>query len=125
MAEVDAKDILAVLKKAALDIRGFEAAANAALYEQGDRTAHARNLVAKAELLTNLPALAAKALEDLQPSLRVRVSASLQGFAQRGRNALNVNSVFYMAQLLYPDDYRDGEPNDLEAYVEDLAEMLA
>jgi hypothetical protein len=33
--------------------------------------------------------------------------------------------VFYMSALLYPDDYREGEPNDLETFVDSVRKHAA
>lgn len=34
--------------------------------------------------------------------------------------ALRIGSVFFMTALLYPEDYKPGDLNDLEAYIEEL-----
>jgi len=74
----------------------------------------------KAELLAGLPAAFAPLLRTLPEDAAQAVRDGLRSFAHSAGNALSLNSVFYMSALLYPEDYREGEPNDLEVFAEEL-----
>jgi len=48
------------------------------------------------------------------------IREGLKRFADSADNALSLDSVFYMSALLYPEDYHEGEANDLELFAEEL-----
>ncbi len=109
---------LDIVRATASGIRELEAAANAALQERGDAKAHRSAMEEKCRLLVALPDKVRKAAKggDDDPAY-VDFLEELKGFAQRAGQALSLESIFYMSALLYPEDYEDGEPNDLEMFV--------
>ncbi|WP_243438381.1 hypothetical protein [Fundidesulfovibrio soli] len=109
---------LKLLGDAAADIRRLEAEAAEALHGRGDKTAHREMMLEKCELLADLPenALDALGAEAATPEGR-RLLTGAEGFARRANQALDLESIFYMSALLYPDDYQDGDPNDLERFI--------
>lgn len=76
----------------------------------------------KAELLSTLykNAKLAGLLSGLPESVSDMVDESLQRFSAGASTALSLNSPFYMSALLYPDDHREGEPDNLERLINSL-----
>jgi len=107
---------LDMVRETAREIRRLEAEAHNALHSRGDKAAHRANLVEKCELLADLPERVEPLLKGDAPAART-LREGLQDFARRANMALDVDSVFFMGALLYPDDYQDGEPNDLERFL--------
>ena len=107
---------LGMVRETAREIRRLEADAHNALHSQGDTAAHRANLVEKCELLADLPERVEPLLKGGDPTAQ-KLRDGLQDFARRANMALDVESVFFMGALLYPDDYQDGEPNDLERFI--------
>lgn len=92
----------------ALEARGKAAAA------AGDAEAYREVMRRKAELLETLFKNAAPHAEGLPPEQREAALKQLKRFSASARQALSLGSVFYMSALLYRDDHKDGEPNNLE-----------
>ena len=109
---------LKLLGDTAADIRRLEAEAAEALHGRADKAAHREMMLEKCELLADLPENAQDALgaEASTPEGR-RLLTGAEGFARRANQALDLESIFYMSALLYPDDYQDGDPNDLERFI--------
>jgi len=74
----------------------------------------------KAELLAGLPKASLPVISSLPEDAAQAIQEGLWRFARNAGNALSLDSVFYMSALLYPEDYREGEDNDLEAFLEEL-----
>lgn len=113
--------VIGLLDDVAVQIRELEREAEVLLHEQGDPEGSAANLRRKAELLRDLP----EALDDLFDELDERscslLEAKVDSLSARGAAALAQNSPFWMKNLLYPDDYEDGQSNELEAFTAELA----
>jgi hypothetical protein len=84
----------------------------------GDSAGYGAAMRDKAELLAALPKEAP--LASLPPEIRENARSRIWDFARNAATALSLNSVFYMSALLYPDDHRKGEPNNLERFLEEL-----
>lgn len=95
---------------AALEARGKAAAA------AGDADAYRDAMRQKAELLADLFRNATPYLDGLAPDLRETVVKQLKRFSAAARHSLSLGSVFYMSALLYRDDHKEGEPNNLEVF---------
>ena len=113
--------VISLLDDVAVQIRALEAEAELLLHEQDDPEGSAANMRRKAELLSELPDTLEPAMKGLDKKLRDKVERAADGFSRRGMMALEQGSVFWMRNLLYPEDYTEGEPNDLEQFVDDLA----
>ncbi|KHK00822.1 hypothetical protein [Desulfovibrio sp. TomC] len=111
----------AVVRDAAGRIRELEAQAGRLLHESGDTAGHRRLLTEKCLILEALPEEAAAGLDGSATPEAVAFTAGLEDFARRAGLALQLESIFFMGALLYPDDYQDGEPNDLERFLERFA----
>lgn len=114
-------EVIGLLDDVAVQIRALEAEAEVLLHDRDDPERSAANMRRKAELLGELPELLEPKLEGLDAELREDIEDAADGFAQRGMMALGQGSVFWMRNLLYPEDYKDGDPNDLERFIGRLA----
>ncbi|WP_300163552.1 hypothetical protein [Solidesulfovibrio sp.] len=103
---------------AAREVRRLEAEASRALHEDGDAAAHRARLTEKCLALEALPEEASQALTDSDADGAAAFVAGLEDFARRAGMALSLESIFFMGALLYPEDYQDGEPNDLERFLD-------
>lgn len=112
--------VVGVLDDVAVQIRELEREAETLLHEQGDSEGSAANLRRKAELLRDLPDAVDDLLAGLDDAAREAVEEGVDGFSTRGGMALGQGSVFWMKNLLYPEDYKDGDPNDLERFIAGL-----
>ena len=74
----------------------------------------------KAELLAGLLKTSISVVNSLPKDAAQTVQEGLWRFARNAGNALSLDSVFYMSALLYPEDYREGEANDLEVFLAEL-----
>ena len=115
--------VISALQERAREIRSLEAEAQKALYERGDEASYRRKLAAKTDLLSQLPTALAPLLAELPEGERERIAERLDRFAASAGRARALESVFYMAALLYPADYREGEPNDLENWLKQLEDQ--
>lgn len=88
--------------------------------EAGDIPGYTAKMRAKAESLAALARDAAPELASLPDALRARVSGGLMRFSQSAATALSLDSVFYMSALLYPDEHKPGEPDNLALFIERL-----
>ena len=75
------------------------------LLEAGDTPGHNAKMREKAELLAALGEDAKPLLAGLPGELRFNLALALERFSGSARNALGLNSVFYMSALLYPEEY--------------------
>lgn len=107
---------LELLRNTAAGIRRLEAAAAKALHDEGDTVAHRDLMLEKCDLLADMPESVEELLEDAGPDAQ-RLLRGLEGFARRANQALDLESIFYMSALLYPEEYTDGDPNDLERFL--------
>jgi len=112
--------VVDVLEQVAREIRELESEARDALYNRNDKATYRRKMEAKAVLLIDLHERTEEAVSALKGDLRRELQKGIENFAHRGEKALETASLFYMYALLYPEDYIEGEPNDLERYISDL-----
>jgi arginine utilization protein RocB len=108
------------LSEQAARIRELEKAADEHLHQQGDVESYKTLLQEKAKLLSGLADELQPSLEKLPGEHKNRVEHQLEAFAQSAKQALQVDSVFFMRQLLYPEDYEEGRDNDLERFIRTL-----
>lgn len=102
------------LGKVARRVRELEKRAGTELFEHGDQQKSADLMRKKAELISELPRIAAPYLDELQPGGREEVEERLESFAAGARRSLAIGSVFYMTNLLYDEDHGPDGPNNLE-----------
>ena len=106
----------AYLKERHERVMALEAGAAHAL-EKGDTQGYIGAMRAKAELLSRLNEDARPLLDPFPGEARFRLALALDGFASGASTALRLNSVFYMSALLYPDNHKQGEPDNLLEFI--------
>jgi len=119
-AQSPPKGLTEALRQEAAKVRELEQQADRALHEDGDTARYTSLLGDKAELLSALPETVQALLEELPGTQREQTEERLQSFAHSADMALELESVFFMRQLLYPEDYEEGRDNDLEKLVRSL-----
>ncbi|KAB1443589.1 hypothetical protein [Pseudodesulfovibrio senegalensis] len=110
-------DIYAFLLQRINAVHDFEKLAEAELGSEGQQ-AYERVMRQKAMLLAKL----ADDARERFPDADEWVLDGLERFSASARNSLKIGSVFYMSALLYPEDHKPGQPNDLEVFAENLKE---
>ncbi len=113
-------NLLFFLRQQAECIRQLEGEADRVLHKEQDPDRYRDQLLEKAEILADLPEKARPHLQELDSGLQKEVTDGLRKFAQRADMALRLNSPFFMRQLLYPEDYREGDNNNLEGFIRSL-----
>ena len=101
-------------------IRELESSADKALEEGYDLEKHEELLRRKASLLASIPDQVEFLVEALPEQAGEKAEQQLHTFARNASSALNVGSIFYMRQLLYPEDHQEGQDNDLEKFIRSL-----
>ena len=107
------------LEERAHEVRRIEKQALHKL-EQNNTRGYRDGMRRKAELLANLPKASILLMNGLPEDAVQTIQEGLWSFARSAGNALSLDSAFYMSALLYPEDHREGEANDLEAFLEAL-----
>jgi hypothetical protein len=111
---------VSALQSAAERIRRIEDEAREALFIRDDPETHRQKLEEKTILLMELPELAGPFREGMAKDVRAAFETGLNSFAMRAAQAWELSSIFYMSALLYPEDYREGDRNDLEFFIDRL-----
>ena len=119
-AQANIEIALDMAREAAQTIRQLEAAAMEAL-GRGDTALHRENMMEKCDILLDLPGNADPYL-DGSDELTGKLRKGLAGFSRKAGQALDLESIFYMSALLYPEDYQEGEVNDLERFLGEFPE---
>ena len=85
----------------------------------GDIDAYNAAMKEKATLLAGMDREAAELVVGVEDAvLRDGVTHALHRFSNSARNSLRIGSVFYMSALLYPDDHKPGEPDNLRLFID-------
>ena len=104
------------------EVMAAEAQALARL-DAGDTPGHNEHMRLKAELLAAMAEDAKPQLEPLPGETRFNYALALEGFSASARMSLRLNSIFYMSALLYPDDHKPGQPDNLILCIEHMEKM--
>ncbi|MFW5499313.1 MULTISPECIES: hypothetical protein [unclassified Maridesulfovibrio] len=107
------------LESIAKQIREIEAEAHKVLYDNNDDAGYKELMRRKAMVLAGLFDEIAPLTESVQNEVKERI----ERFSLSASQSLEVGSVFFMSALLYPDDYKDGDPNDLELFAAKVRAM--
>lgn len=105
-------------RQAAERVRELEARAGEALHAKGDAAGHRELMIEKCQTLADLPEIVEPLLGKSPGPAAEEFLAGLAEFARRAGQALDLGSIFYMSALLYPEEYAQGDPNDLERFVD-------
>jgi len=103
------------------EVRRIESQADRVLKEKYDLQEYRSLLQKKAEILSSAPEELQLLILNLPQPLKEKVAYQLHLFAGNAEQSLKVNSVFFMRQLLYPENYREGQDNDLEKLIRVLS----
>ena len=85
-----------------------------------DTPAYTARMQEKARLLASLEEEGETYLEGLPEPLQDQAGHRLHCFSASARNALRIGSIFYMSALLYPEDHKPGQPDDLQVFIRRL-----
>ena len=108
------------LSEQAHAIATIEEKAHVALQKEKNPAAYRELMVGKATLLAKLSLDSRPYTKNLPETLATSVNATLMSFSQNAAQALQLDSVFYMSALLYPDDHKEGELNNLQKFIASL-----
>lgn len=92
--------------------------------EQRDIEGYRQGLRQKAQLVAGLAGKAEADLErfdGLTKEQKTGIILALEPFSASAETGIALDSPFYMSALLYPDDHRPGEPDNLRLCIERLA----
>ncbi len=120
MADTADQTLKTFLQDRARQVRELEAEAARSSTAGATRRCYEAKMSEKAELLADL---AEEAGPCWRPRTRPRPGPCAPGsgiFSANAARSLDIGSVFYMSALLYPDDHREGEPNNLERLISEV-----
>ena len=120
-ADTASAALAAWLRERSAAVKGCEQRAKAALYDDNNESAYREQMRQKASLLAAAAGEAAPLLNALSGPEKDMAREHLEAFSRNAATALRLDSVFYMSALLYPDDHREGEPDNLEKLIRALA----
>lgn len=103
-------------------LKSCEQLALMALNFDNNKQAYQALMQERAEQIAALRDEAAPLLESLPQEKRNTAEEALDRFSTGAENALRLESVFYMSALLYPDDHKQGEPDNMECLISQLSE---
>ena len=115
------KELIVFLRERHSAIKALEANAKRSLYEHNDEPGYRKLMEERASAIAGLEFVCEPLLSALPDTqLRDSIEDDLQRFAAGANNSLRIGSVFYMSALLYPDDHKDGEPDNFERLINSL-----
>lgn len=103
-------------------LRNLENEAIRVLREDENPDKYRALMCQKAQFLEELPEEAEKHMRGIHDDDAAFVAKRLSKFSRNASQALELDSVFYMYALLYPENHQEGDPNDLDTFVAELAE---
>lgn len=109
-------DILKALKNEHDQIAVYEAAAFRAL-DAGKVEEYTAKMREKAILLAELDANMESLLAERNGTFWEGVKREIAGFSKNANLSLDLDSVFFMAALLYPEDHVKGMPDNLQKLI--------
>jgi len=116
-------ELISYLENTATKVHRLEEEGDAILTSEGQLAFQAK-LEEKAELLAALGEKAWKLTEAVGGDMGKEIAMRLEQFSMSASAALRIGSVFFMTALLYPEDHKPGEPNDLDNFIKELREKL-
>ena len=122
MSTSSAAPFTAWLNERCAFLHNLESEANQALHQENDTPRYRELMQQKAMFLAAIAEGATPHLSCL-PEDKARMAAKRLGrFSASAENALSIGSTFYMSALLYPEDYQEGQMNDLQAFCAEVAQ---
>ncbi len=120
MTQTPREQAIQALEAKSKMIRDLEAEAKKRLREEQDREAYNRLLREKARTIHSLLYEVQDDLEGLAEEEQDEVESALENMGVRASQALEVDSPFFMAMLLYSEDAAEDEENELERLISRL-----
>lgn len=93
--------------------------------EAGDLAGHSARMHEKARLLAAMKEDARPLVAALPEPKSGAVQHALDRFSASARFGLRIDSLFYLSALLYRDDHKAGEPDNLAVFIENLEKDAA
>lgn len=116
-------ELISVLSEQAEQVGQLESLAATIVQDPQHMQRYRSILEEKARLLSGLAHLTLPITKKMVPEKASSVQKMLSKFSQSATTSLRIGSPFYMAALLYPQDYQQGQPNDLELFIQQLKEQ--
>ncbi len=116
MSTSSAAPLAAWLAERCAFLRNLEAEAGRALHEKNNPDRYKELMRQKAMFLAAIADEAEPYLDCLPPDTASQARQRLERFSRSAETSLSIGSVFFMSALLYPEDYKEGQKNDLEAF---------
>lgn len=113
------KPVLEVLKRTVSKFRELKRDAEDAL-EEGMVAKYEEKLKERAELLTELPDMVEKELNEVKDWLKNFIERKVSNFAEEAKEALEKKYPAELADILLSEERKFGEKNELEKLVEFL-----
>ncbi|MDL2268184.1 hypothetical protein LJC46_09435 [Desulfovibrio sp. OttesenSCG-928-G15] len=101
-------------------LKSCEQLALMALNNDNNKEAYKALMQERAEQLAVLSDEAKDLVARLPEAQKATAAASLAQFSSGAQTALDLDSVFYMSALLYPDNHKAGEPDNMETLIQSL-----
>ncbi len=111
--------LVAFLQKYHDDVLACEARAVAAM-DQGDSQTYTACMKEKAEKMAAILQEAQPYMDGLDEDSHETVYHALHRFSNSARMGLRVNSPFYWSALLWNDDYKPGDTDNLQLFINEL-----
>ena len=116
-------DFLNFLREQIRLVKETEDTALHLLHSDGNEAGYRDGMRRKAELLAAMAEDAKPLLEPLPGETRFNYALALEGFSASARMSLRLNSVFYMSALLYPDEHKPGQPDNLTLCIDRMEKL--
>ena len=116
-------ELISVLSEQAEQVGHLESLAATLVQDPQQIQRYRSVLEEKARLLSRLAHLTQPITKKMPPEKASPLQNMLSKFSQSATTSLRIGSPFYMAALLYPQDYQQGQPNDLELFIQQLKEQ--
>ena len=116
-------DIIMFLDEISAKINDCEKNAKKFISE-GDNAAYIKTMQQKAEIIAELPIDIKKYDEsDIPAAMRKFISEKISSFSAAAKTAIELQSNWYMSQLLFNEDYKEGDLNNFELFLQKVKNM--
>ena len=91
---------------------------------EGNNDAYITTMHQKAEIIAELP-IDIKKFDgsDIPASMRKFISEKISSFSASAKTAIKLQSNWYMSQLLFNEDYKEGDLNNFDLFVQEVKKM--
>ncbi|OBQ54071.1 hypothetical protein SP90_06290 [Halodesulfovibrio spirochaetisodalis] len=116
-------ELISVLSEEAEKVGKLESLAEELVQDSTNLQRYRAVLEEKARVLAGLAQRARPITKKMPEEDAAPLQHMLNKFSQSAATSLRIGSPFYMSALLYPQDHQQGQPNDLEIFIEQLRQM--